>query len=218
MLCVQVEAVAVEHLEFAGLYAMLPLGQRVLSRIEQVLVQEAERDGALPVSLPMLQPAELWRRTGRFERYGPEMFALRNRRGQDVVLAPTHEEAITVLAAELAVSYKQLPVLVYQVARKFRDELRPRQGLLRTGGELTGKAGLLAERLARRPVRSGALGRKPAASVGDLTGARPAVARLACSGLRFVLSAAFHVPNVAGVAAAGPALGTGPAPQRPFSR
>lgn len=115
----------------AGLHVMLPLGQRVLERIKAAVCEEVERAGAVPVSLPMLQPAELWQRTGRFEQYGPEMFRLRNRQRQEFCLAPTHEEAITQIAGELLTSYRRLPFVAYQVGRKFRDELRPRQGLAR---------------------------------------------------------------------------------------
>ncbi|MFA6162266.1 MAG: proline--tRNA ligase [Methylobacter sp.] len=116
----------------AGLYSWLPLGLRVLRKVEKITRQEMEKAGALEVLMPGLQPAELWQETGRWEQYGPELARLKDRHGRDFCLGPTHEEIITDLARNELKSYKQLPITYYQVQTKFRDEIRPRFGVMRS--------------------------------------------------------------------------------------
>jgi prolyl-tRNA synthetase len=115
----------------AGIYNILPLGHRVLSKIEEIVRQEMNRAGGIELLLPIVQPAELWQQTGRWDVYGPEMFRLRDRHGRDFCLGPTHEEVITDLVRQEVRSYRQLPLLLYQIQNKYRDERRPRFGLLR---------------------------------------------------------------------------------------
>ena len=117
-----------------GIYAYLPLMWRVLRKVSQVVREEMDRAGALETLLPQLQPAELWQRSGRWAGYTAGegiMFHLQDRQGRELGLGPTHEEVITSLAAELLRSYRQLPVNLYQIQTKFRDEIRPRFGLMR---------------------------------------------------------------------------------------
>jgi prolyl-tRNA synthetase len=116
----------------AGLYTWLPLGLRVLRKVEKITREEMEKAGALEVLMPALQPAELWQETGRWEQYGPELARLKDRHDRDFCLGPTHEEIITDLARNELKSYKQLPVTYYQVQTKFRDEIRPRFGIMRS--------------------------------------------------------------------------------------
>ena len=116
----------------AGLYTWLPLGLRVLRKVERCTREEMEKAGALEVLMPALQPAELWRETGRWEQYGPELARLKDRHERDFCLGPTHEEIITDLARNEIKSYKQLPVTYYQIQTKFRDEIRPRFGVMRS--------------------------------------------------------------------------------------
>lgn len=115
----------------AGVYTYLPLGRKVLRKLEQVIRQEMENAGAQEVLLPAMQQADLWRQSGRYGRYGPELIRFEDRSGREFVLGPTHEEAITALAAGEIASYRRLPVILYQIQTKFRDEKRPRNGLLR---------------------------------------------------------------------------------------
>ncbi|KAF9910764.1 hypothetical protein BX616_010778 [Lobosporangium transversale] len=115
----------------SGIYSILPFGQRVLDKIENIIDEELENIGCQKLSLPNLLPSENWKKTGRWESTGQEMFKLKDRKGADFLLAPTHEEEITSLIAKEIQSYRQLPIRVYQVGRKFRDELRARSGLLR---------------------------------------------------------------------------------------
>jgi prolyl-tRNA synthetase len=118
----------------SGIYAYLPLMWRVLQKVSQVVRQEMDRTGALETLLPQLQPAELWQRSGRWAGYTAGegiMFHLQDRQGRELGLGPTHEEVITALAADLLRSYRQLPVNLYQIQSKFRDEIRPRFGLMR---------------------------------------------------------------------------------------
>jgi prolyl-tRNA synthetase len=117
-----------------GVYAYLPLMWRVLRKVSQVVREEMDRAGALEALLPQLQPAELWQRSGRWAGYTAGegiMFHLEDRQGRELGLGPTHEEVITALAADLLRSYRQLPVNLYQIQTKFRDEIRPRFGLMR---------------------------------------------------------------------------------------
>jgi prolyl-tRNA synthetase len=115
----------------AGLYTWLPLGLRVLRKVEAIVREEMNRAGALEVLMPALQPAELWQETGRWEKYGPELARLKDRHDRDFCLGPTHEEIITDLARNEIKSYKQLPINYYQIQTKFRDEIRPRFGVMR---------------------------------------------------------------------------------------
>lgn len=114
-----------------GLYDFLPLGMRVLRRIERIVREEMDRAGAFEVLMPALQPAELWRATDRWDKYGKELFRLSDRHDRAFALGPTHEEVVTDLARGTLRSYRQLPVTLYQIQTKFRDEIRPRFGLMR---------------------------------------------------------------------------------------
>ena len=116
----------------AGLYSWLPLGLRVLRKVEKITRDEMEKAGALEVLMPALQPAELWQETGRWEQYGPELARLKDRHDREFFLGPTHEEIITDLARNEIKSYKQLPITYYQIQTKFRDEIRPRFGVMRS--------------------------------------------------------------------------------------
>ncbi|MCG7897841.1 MAG: proline--tRNA ligase [Candidatus Thiodiazotropha lotti] len=115
----------------SGLYTWLPLGLRVLRKVERIVRQEMNRAGALEVLMPTVQPAELWQESGRWEQYGPELLRLHDRHQRDFCYGPTHEEIITDLARNELRSYKQLPVNFYQIQTKFRDEVRPRFGVMR---------------------------------------------------------------------------------------
>lgn len=115
----------------AGVYTFLPLGYRVLSKIEQIVREEMNVIGGQEVLLPTLQPTELWRQTGRVNDYGDDMFRLYDRHQRETTLGPTHEEVVTTLVANEVHSYRQLPLTLYQIQTKFRDEQRPRAGLLR---------------------------------------------------------------------------------------
>ena len=115
----------------AGVYSFMPLGHRVKRKIEQVIREEMDRAGAQEVTLPAIQPAELWDSTGRRAAMGQVLFQLTDRRERELALGPTHEEVITKLFADHAVSYRDLPVTLYQIQTKFRDEARPRGGLIR---------------------------------------------------------------------------------------
>jgi len=114
-----------------GLYTWLPLGLRVLRKVERIIREEMDRAGALEVSMPVAQPGDLWVESGRWEQFGPELLRFKDRNGRDMVLGPTHEEVITDLARRELKSYRQLPVNFYQVQTKFRDEIRPRFGVMR---------------------------------------------------------------------------------------
>jgi prolyl-tRNA synthetase len=115
----------------AGVYSYLPLGLRVLENIQRIIRQEMNACGASELLLPALQPLELWQKTGRDKDLGQVMFGFRDRRGRNICLGPTHEEAITELVKSQVSSYRQLPLLLYQIQTKFRDEIRPRFGLIR---------------------------------------------------------------------------------------
>ena len=115
----------------SGLYSWLPLGVRVLHRIERIVREEMNRAGALEVSMPGVQPAGLWRESGRWDDFGPELLRLRDRHKRAFCLGPTHEEVITDIARTELKSYRQLPVNYYQIQTKFRDEIRPRFGVMR---------------------------------------------------------------------------------------
>ena len=115
----------------SGLYVWLPLGLRVLRKVERIVREEMDRSGALELSMPVVQPAELWQESGRWEQYGPELLRFRDRHNREFCLGPTHEEIITDLARNQLKSYRQLPVNFYQIQTKFRDEIRPRFGVMR---------------------------------------------------------------------------------------
>ncbi len=115
----------------SGLYSWLPLGLRVMKRVEAVVRQEMERIGAAECLLPAVQPAELWQESGRWDQYGPELLRFQDRHGRDFCFGPTHEEVITDLIRNEVKSYRQLPVTYYQIQTKFRDEIRPRFGIMR---------------------------------------------------------------------------------------
>ena len=115
----------------AGLYTWLPLGLRVLRKVERIVREEMDRAGALEVSMPAVQPAELWQESGRWEQYGPELLRIKDRHQREFCFGPTHEEIITDLARNELKSYKQLPINYYQIQTKFRDEVRPRFGVMR---------------------------------------------------------------------------------------
>ncbi|MEP1596629.1 MAG: proline--tRNA ligase, partial [Halieaceae bacterium] len=116
----------------AGLYSWLPLGLRVLRKVEAVVREEMNRAGGQEVSMPVVQPAELWQESGRWEQYGPELLRIHDRHGRDFCLGPTHEEVITELVRNEVKSYKQLPANFYQIQTKVRDEIRPRFGIMRS--------------------------------------------------------------------------------------
>jgi prolyl-tRNA synthetase len=114
-----------------GLYSWLPMGLRVLRKVERVIREEMNRAGALEISMPVAQPAELWVESGRWDQFGPELLRFKDRHDRDMVLGPTHEEVVTDLARRELKSYRQLPVNFYQIQTKFRDEIRPRFGVMR---------------------------------------------------------------------------------------
>ncbi|NGX15532.1 proline--tRNA ligase [Wenzhouxiangella sp. XN24] len=115
----------------SGLYTWLPLGVRVVRKVEAIVREEMDRAGAQELLMPMVQPAELWRESGRWEQFGPELLRLKDRHQRDFCLGPTHEEVITDLARRELKSYRQLPINWYQIQSKFRDEIRPRFGVMR---------------------------------------------------------------------------------------
>ena len=115
-----------------GMYTFLPLGWRVIRKIEQIIREEMDAAGGQEIMMPILQPGELWQESGRWSAYGAEMMRIKDRHGRDFCLGPTHEEMITDLVRDELHSYKQLPVMLYQIQDKFRDERRPRFGLMRS--------------------------------------------------------------------------------------
>ena len=115
----------------AGVYNYLPLGLRVIRKVENIIREEMNRAGAIELLMPMIQPAELWQETGRWEKMGPELLRIKDRHDRDFLIQPTSEEVITDLARNEIKSYKQLPINFYQIQTKFRDERRPRFGIMR---------------------------------------------------------------------------------------
>jgi prolyl-tRNA synthetase len=115
----------------AGLYSWLPMGLRVLQKVERIVREEMNRAGAFELVMPVFQPAELWQESGRWSEYGPELLRIKDRHERDYVAGPTHEEVITDIARRELQSYRQLPVNFYQIQTKFRDEVRPRFGVMR---------------------------------------------------------------------------------------
>ena len=122
----------------AGIYNYMPMGLRVIRKVEAIIRQEMDRVGAIELLMPIVQPAELWRETGRFEKMGPELLRVKDRHGRDFIIQPTSEEVITDIARQELRSYKQLPRTFYHIQTKFRDERRPRFGIMR-GREFTMK-------------------------------------------------------------------------------
>ncbi len=114
-----------------GVYTYLPLAWRVLRKIEQIIREEMDAAGGQEISMPIMQPSELWKETGRWAVYGEEMFRLKDRHDREFCLGPTHEEMVTSLVRDEVRSYKQLPLMLYQIQNKYRDEIRPRFGLMR---------------------------------------------------------------------------------------
>ncbi len=115
----------------SGLYTWMPLGLRVLRRVEQIVREEMNRAGAVELLMPAIQPAELWQETGRWDVFGPQMLKIKDRHERDFCFGPTHEEVITDIARKEIRSYRQLPLNFYQIQTKFRDEIRPRFGVMR---------------------------------------------------------------------------------------
>ncbi len=118
----------------AGIYTWLPLGLRTIRKVERIVREEMNRAGALELLMPVIQPAELWQETGRWDKMGPEglLLRLKDRHERDFGVGPTHEEVITDIARAASIkSYRQLPVNFYQIQTKFRDEIRPRFGVMR---------------------------------------------------------------------------------------
>ncbi|GAT75196.1 prolyl-tRNA synthetase, partial [Ehrlichia ruminantium] len=115
----------------SGIYAWLPLGLKVLKNIENVIKEEMNKSGILEVLMPLIQPASLWQESGRYNDYGSEMLRIKDRNNREMVFGPTHEEVVTDLLRTTLTSYKNLPLILYQVQWKFRDELRPRYGIMR---------------------------------------------------------------------------------------
>ncbi|MFJ6060694.1 proline--tRNA ligase, partial [Burkholderia vietnamiensis] len=114
-----------------GIYNYLPIGLRSIRKVEAIVREEMNRAGALELLMPAVQPAELWQESGRWEQYGPELLRFKDRKDNDFVIGPTHEEVITDIARNQIKSYRQMPVNFYQIQTKFRDEIRPRFGVMR---------------------------------------------------------------------------------------
>jgi prolyl-tRNA synthetase len=115
----------------AGIYTYMPMGLRVIQKVEKIVREEMNRAGAVEMTMPVIQPSELWQETGRFDKMGPELLRIQDRHGRDFVVQPTSEEVVTDVARQELKSYKQLPKNFYQIQTKFRDERRPRFGLMR---------------------------------------------------------------------------------------
>ncbi len=115
----------------AGIYSWLPLGLRVLRNIERIVREEQDRVGAQEMLMPTIQSADLWRQSGRYDAYGPEMLRIRDRHDREMLYGPTNEEQITEIFRDLAKSYRDVPRMLYHIQWKFRDEVRPRFGVMR---------------------------------------------------------------------------------------
>ncbi|WP_025040525.1 proline--tRNA ligase [Nitrosospira briensis] len=115
----------------SGLYTWMPLGLKILRKVENIVREEMESNGALELLMPAVQPAELWRETGRWDVFGPQMLKIKDRHQRDFCFGPTHEEVVTDIARREIKSYRQLPIVFYQIQTKFRDEIRPRFGVMR---------------------------------------------------------------------------------------
>ena len=134
----------------SGIYSYLPLGLKALQHIQTIVREEMDRAGAQEMLMPALHPAELWKASGRWDVYGPELMRLEDRNGREFALGATHEEVITTLVKDEIHSYKKLPVTLYQIQTKYRDERRPRFGLLR-GREFLNEGCLFLRSLSERP-------------------------------------------------------------------
>ena len=115
----------------SGVYSYLPVGNRVLKKVENIVREEMDKSGAQEVFMPVLQPADLWKESGRWVAYGPELMRMKDRHEREFALGPTHEEVVTDIVRNEISSYKDLPMNLYQIQTKFRDEIRPRFGLMR---------------------------------------------------------------------------------------
>ena len=115
----------------AGIYNYMPMGLRVIRKVEAIVREEMNKADAIEMTMPVIQPAELWQETGRFEKMGPELLRIKDRHGRDFIVQPTSEEVVTDVMRQDIKSYKQLPKNLYQIQTKFRDERRPRFGLMR---------------------------------------------------------------------------------------
>src|SRR5882762_9813710 len=115
-----------------GIYSYLPIGLRSIRKVERIVREEMNRAGALELLMPVIQPAELWQESGRWSKYGPELLRLKDRHERDFVVQPTSEEVITDIARKELRSYRQLPINFYHIQTKFRDEVRPRFGVMRS--------------------------------------------------------------------------------------
>jgi prolyl-tRNA synthetase len=115
----------------AGIYTYLPVGYKVIKKIENIVREELDKIGCSELLMPALQPSDLWKESGRWDEYGPELMRLKDRKDRDFCLGPTHEESITQVVRDYLNSYKKLPLALYQIQTKFRDEMRPRFGLMR---------------------------------------------------------------------------------------
>lgn len=115
----------------SGMYTYLPLGFLALQKVTSIVREEMNRAGAQEILMPMVQPGDLWEESGRWKKYGPELLRFRDRHDRDYCLGPTHEEVVTDIARRELQSYRQLPINLYQIQTKFRDEIRPRFGLMR---------------------------------------------------------------------------------------
>ena len=115
----------------SGVYTWLPTGMRVLSKVNKIVREEMDKTGALEIAMPMVQPAELWKESGRYVKYGPELCRFKDRKQNEFALGPTHEEVVTDIARREIKSARQLPLCLYQIQNKFRDEIRPRFGVMR---------------------------------------------------------------------------------------
>src|SRR5438034_3362760 len=181
----------------AGIYTWMPLGMRVLRKVEAVVRDEMNRAGAVELLMPVVQPAELWQESGRWDKYGPDLLRIKDRHQRDFVIQPTSEEVITDIARKELKSYKQLPVNFYHIQTKFRDEIRPRFGVMRSREFImkdaysfdVDKAGMLKsyqamyDAYARIFTRLGLKFRPVAADTGQIGGsASPEFQRLADSG------------------------------------
>ncbi|HEX5463674.1 MAG TPA: aminoacyl--tRNA ligase-related protein, partial [Burkholderiales bacterium] len=115
----------------SGLYTWMPLGLRVLRKVENIVREEMDASGGIELLMPAVQPAELWQESGRWQQYGPELLRIKDRHERDFCFGPTHEEVISDIVRREIKSYRQLPLNFYQIQTKFRDEIRPRFGVMR---------------------------------------------------------------------------------------
>ena len=155
----------------AGIYNYMPMGLRVIRKVEAIIREEMNRAGAVELLMPVVQPAELWQETGRFQQMGPELLRVKDRHDRDFVIQPTSEEVITDIARQELRSYKQLPKNFYHIQTKFRDERRPRFGLMR-GREFTMKDAYSFDRDAAAAAKSYAVMLKAYGAIFDRFGLR----------------------------------------------